>query len=111
MLVTNRETGESPLHATLRPLVAAIDHDLAGLGASTAGGAAGTAPLLASWRRLVDALALGPAPELRVCPTCRHSGILAATRCGFCWSELLPLAHAGASGNAMPPRTSAREHP
>jgi hypothetical protein len=41
-----------------------------------------------SWVQLVQALALGPEPELRECPHCKHTGMRAATRCGFCWAAL-----------------------
>ena len=43
-----------------------------------------------AWTSLVDTLALGPAPELRECPRCGHAGMLAATRCGYCWIVLCP---------------------
>jgi hypothetical protein len=46
--------------------------------------------LVRSWGRLVDFLALGPAPELRDCPHCGASGMRAATRCGRCWQKLVP---------------------
>jgi hypothetical protein len=41
-----------------------------------------------SWALLVQALALGPEPELRECPHCGKMGMLEATRCGFCWTAL-----------------------
>ena len=41
-----------------------------------------------SWASLVQALALGPEPELRECPRCGKMGMRAATRCGFCWGVL-----------------------
>jgi hypothetical protein len=46
--------------------------------------------LRASWAKLVAALALGPAPELRDCPTCRRDCRRAATLCGNCWTKLMP---------------------
>ena len=52
---------------------------------------------------LVDSLALGPAPEMRECPVCKHRGLRAATRCGFCWTALAPLARSG-TGQAATPR-------
>lgn len=52
---------------------------------------AATEALLASWAGLVQLLALGQAAELRECPSCRHFGMRAATRCGYCWAELSPL--------------------
>jgi hypothetical protein len=48
------------------------------------------ARLVASWSRLVDFLALGPAPELRACPHCGAVGMRAATLCGTCWKKLVP---------------------
>lgn len=52
--------------------------------------AAESASLRSSWRRLVEVLALGPAPELRACPHCGSTGMRAATRCGTCWERLVP---------------------
>jgi hypothetical protein len=56
----------------------------------------------ARWKALVDALALGPAPEYRACPYCSATGMRAATRCGTCWKVLVPpprtvVGHGGAS--------------
>jgi hypothetical protein len=44
-----------------------------------------------SWAALIAALALGPAPETRVCPTCKTVGMRLARRCGHCWTALAPL--------------------
>jgi hypothetical protein len=41
-----------------------------------------------AWRELGDALALGPEPETRVCPSCEATVMRAATRCGHCWTAL-----------------------
>jgi hypothetical protein len=41
---------------------------------------------------LVELLALGPEPELRVCPDCGTSALRAATICARCWTHLTPLA-------------------
>jgi hypothetical protein len=46
--------------------------------------------LRSAWMTLVDALALGPAPEYRTCPHCGATGMRAATRCGSCWRALVP---------------------
>jgi hypothetical protein len=43
--------------------------------------------LAASWAALVEQLALGPEPERRQCPVCKRSGMLAAFRCGYCWTK------------------------
>jgi hypothetical protein len=48
-------------------------------------------PLISDWARLVNALALGPRPRLRACPSCGREGMAEATRCGFCWKELVPV--------------------
>ena len=45
----------------------------------------------ASWSELIAALALGPAPETRVCPKCSTVGMRLARRCGHCWTALAPL--------------------
>lgn len=50
-----------------------------------------------SFDRLVTALALGPAPELRLCPHCGSSGMRAAIRCGTCWAKLVPPEPAAAA--------------
>jgi hypothetical protein len=44
--------------------------------------------LRAAWASVVEALALGPAPELRECPSCGRIGMRDATRCGHCWVKL-----------------------
>jgi len=40
---------------------------------------------------LVDILALGAAPQLRVCPSCGQFAMAAATLCERCWKRLEPL--------------------
>jgi hypothetical protein len=72
----------------LRAIVATIDKEIVRVPP--------TDELRAAWVELVDALALGPAPETRECPSCHRIGMRAASRCGFCWVALEPL----------PPRTS-----
>jgi hypothetical protein len=55
--------------------------------------------LLASFTDLVEQLALGPEPEVRECPVCKHIGMRAATLCGYCWTKLTPPAgRAGVAG-------------
>jgi hypothetical protein len=66
----------------LRSIVATIDHEMAELPAS---------PLRDALTELVTVLALGPAPETRVCPACNCIGMRAASRCGYCWVALEPL--------------------
>jgi hypothetical protein len=109
MPVTNHEVGESTHNATLRPLVAAIDAEMSRLARGTPIEArAGVGGLLESWAVLVDLLALGPAPEMRECPVCRHRGLRAATRCGFCWTALTPLAKSGDAHVAAHPSDGGR---
>jgi hypothetical protein len=96
MAVTYGEVGESTHNASLRPVVAAIDAQMSRLAHGTPIEARmGIGDLLESWAVLVERLALGPAPEMRECPVCKHRGLRAATRCGFCWTALAPLADTG----------------
>lgn len=75
----------------LRSLVAAIEQQFAEV--------APPEPLRAAWAEIVDALALGPPPELRTCPTCGEIGMRAATRCMRCWSSLAPLPGDGSASS------------
>lgn len=74
--------------ATLRTLVTVIERQFAAVPPPE--------ELRAAWAEMVRELALGPAPELRTCPTCGEIGMRAATRCVRCWSSLpaLPPEHA-----------------
>ena len=75
----------------LRGFVEGVEHDVALLSKSpSAQDAEGVARVVRSWGKLVDFLALGPAPELRNCPHCGAVGMRAATLCGTCWSKLVP---------------------
>ena len=74
----------------LRAVVATINHEL--LSRSDDDRARDGDRLASSWAELVDLLALGPAPELRECPSCGHRGLRAATLCGYCWRKLTPIA-------------------
>jgi hypothetical protein len=78
----------------LRAVVETIDSEIAGLvgPANT-----GTHRLAIAWAELVRLLSLGPAPEVRECPSCGRSGMRAATRCGYCWTALPPLPAAAPS--------------
>ncbi len=81
----------------LRAFVEGVEHDVALLSRSApAQDPASVTRLVRSWGRLVDFLALGPAPELRTCPHCGEVGMRAATLCGYCWRKLVPPAHAAA---------------
>src|SRR6478672_6441345 len=78
--------------ARLRAIVATIDREMSHLpGSATTGGTDG---LIVSWAELVKLLALGPAPEVRECPVCKHIGMLTATLCGYCWTKLSPFSSA-----------------
>ena len=80
----------------LRSLIAVVNREFEG-----------TAPspeLRVAWDQMLAVLALGPAPELRECPTCSEVGMRAATRCSRCWSALAPLAPASGQAIAEPPR-------
>jgi hypothetical protein len=76
----------------LRPIVEALDQEMSRLAARPEQPGAGNKALLASWAELVEYLALGPAPEVRSCPSCGASGMRAATVCGTCWTRLVPPA-------------------
>jgi hypothetical protein len=65
---------------TLRTLVSVIEKEI--VDAAPADG------LRVAWAQMVETLALGPAPELRECSICGHTGMRAATRCMYCWSAL-----------------------
>lgn len=101
MAITYREVGESTHKASLRPIVAIIGHELSRLADGTpVETTTRIRELRASWAELVELLALGPKPEMRECPVCKHWGMRAATRCGSCWTPLSPLARAGSAAAA-----------
>jgi hypothetical protein len=78
--------------AQLRVLIAAIQIDIGCLsreGTAEAHSAAALT-LRASWAGLVEILDVGPAPEVRTCPSCGNVGMRAALRCGYCWKALSP---------------------
>jgi hypothetical protein len=76
----------------LRPIVEALDREMSRLVARGNVGGADTSALLASWAKLVEFLALGPAPELRECPYCGSIGMRPARLCGNCCRKLEPAA-------------------
>jgi hypothetical protein len=86
----------------VRLAVEAVERELAAVvdRAGAAGGAE-LKDLRATWGRLVDVLALGPAPVMRACPHCGTLGFVAATKCGKCWRPLVPP-RAAASPGATP---------
>lgn len=85
--------------ARLRLTLATIEREISGLPSQATGDDGKSPPfgLLASFADLVEQLALGPEPEARQCPVCRHIGMRAATRCGYCWTKLTPPPGARAS--------------
>ncbi len=83
----------------LRGFVEGVEHEVALLSKSaSAEDSASVARLVRSWGRLVDFLALGPAPELRACPYCGNVGMRAAKLCGHCWKKLEPVENGAAPG-------------
>jgi hypothetical protein len=74
----------------LRPILDDMGRELSRFTTRVGGGQDPTA-LMASWAKVVDFLALGPARELAKCPYCRAVGSWTATRCGHCWKKLPPL--------------------
>lgn len=69
--------------ANLRAAVEQVDREIAALPEMAS-------VLRAAWSRLVGALALGPAPATRKCPSCGNVGMRDATLCGYCWKKLVP---------------------
>lgn len=76
----------------LRRIVEGLDREMTRVQARGGLVGADATALLTWWAELVELLALGPAPELRACPSCGAVGMRAATRCGFCWQKLEPPA-------------------
>lgn len=80
----------------LRATVATVDHEIRReisrlpIQITDDDGKKPTNGLAASWADLVEQLALGPEPEVRECPVCKHIGMRAATLCGHCWTKLTP---------------------
>lgn len=83
----------------LRAFVDDVQRDMGQLQGASTQDPADVARVAASWKKLVNFLALGPAPELRQCPHCGATGMREATLCGYCWRKLVPPgAHAEARG-------------
>ncbi len=76
----------------LRATVATIEREISRLPRQVTGDDSRSPPkgLLASFTDLVEQLELGPEPEVRHCPVCKHIGIRTATLCGYCWTKLTP---------------------
>jgi hypothetical protein len=81
----------------LRTTVTKMEEEIARLAKRIAGGDGSTNELAAIHADLVAQLALGPEPKTRECPTCKRIGMLAATRCGYCWAVLTPPTDRGES--------------
>lgn len=97
--------GRDDDRARLREIVGTVGREIARLRAAVARQerATCTGGLFASRTALVEALAVGSAPELRACPRCHHLLMRAATRCGHCWRELLPLPPPAGAVATLPP--------
>ena len=85
----------------LRALVAAVEKEITLVpgSAKPAGSESPKTALDVTWSNLVAMLDLGPEPEMRECPACRHLCALGATRCGHCWTSL-PVLNARAQTSA-----------
>ena len=92
---SRRFSGPDSRRTRLRDTVAKMQRELSRLPRWVDDHDGTTSPdgLLASFADLVDQLALGPEPEVRECPVCGHTGMRAATRCGYCWTRLTPRQH------------------
>lgn len=73
----------------LRATVATIEREIARLPKQVEGERPPNG-LAAACADLKEQLALGPEPEVRECPVCKHIGMRAATLCGHCWTKLVP---------------------
>ena len=84
--------GLDPVRSRLRATVATMERELTSLRSApkASDGTGAHDALLASFDDLVSQLALGPAPELRSCPTCRGVCMRRATVCSACWTKLTP---------------------
>lgn len=82
----NQWNGLDPARSKLRALAARVEGEIVELGAAAGGTAlaADVGDLALAWRELSNAMALGAEPHLRVCPHCRRSVLLEATRCRYC---------------------------
>jgi len=105
MIGSNVEVPDAA-RARLRSIVAIIDREISRLPRLTTTEGHGTTEdaLIVSWAELVRLLALGPAPELRECPVCKHIGMRTATRCGYCWTSLLPFTSAAGDEQGARPQ-------
>jgi hypothetical protein len=86
-------SGPDPARSRLRATIAIIDNEIAHLPKrpSDDDSSDPRSRLRAAVADLVAQLALGPEPEVRECPVCKHIGMRAATVCGYCWTKLEPL--------------------
>ena len=76
----------------LRILVTAAGKEVAlAPGATTAESPTPRIALGTSWSRMVEMLDLAREVQTRECPTCKHPRALGASRCGHCWTSLLPF--------------------
>lgn len=87
----------------LRGFVEAVARDVARVSrGASAPDPDGITRLVGSWAKLVDFLALGPAPELADCPYCGGVIVRAATRCIHCWKKVVPPARGPAPETTAP---------
>jgi hypothetical protein len=88
----NSPTEVAAVPSTLRAGIANMERALARLGGNA--GPIGLTPasreVLDAWDLVLKLLAFQPEPETRECPSCKKTGMRAAVRCGYCWTELTP---------------------
>jgi len=89
---SSRDSVPDSKRSRLRVTIAAIERELARLPPEVTNDNRATPAdsLRASVADLVAQLALGPEPEYRQCPVCRHVGMRVASVCGHCWTKLTP---------------------
>ena len=78
--------------AKVRELIANLEGNVARIEKLASGDAntAASADLRTSWAALVEHLAVGPAPAVRKCPSCKREIMRDATRCIHCWAKSAP---------------------
>jgi hypothetical protein len=75
----------------MRKAAEEVDREVALLaGHASEESAATLVPFRLAWGRLMDLLVLGRPPARGQCPHCGCDGMANATRCGRCWTELVP---------------------
>jgi len=74
--------------ANLQAAVDKVEHAIEGV---SSGFPESRSSLHIAWGQLVHLLAAEPARATRKCPRCGNLGMRDASRCGYCWLNLVPM--------------------